>query len=64
MLISFPLLEAAKAPPRHAVTPLNTSPTSHPPEPKVGIQCPECAGPVALSARCRTCVACGWSRCS
>ncbi|MBP6444671.1 MAG: hypothetical protein KA267_11650 [Gemmatimonadales bacterium] len=26
-------------------------------------RCPECQGPIARSARCQTCVACGWSRC-
>lgn len=25
--------------------------------------CPECAGPLARSAGCLTCQACGWGRC-
>lgn len=32
-------------------------------DPALPPRCPECEGPVARSARCQTCVACGWSRC-
>lgn len=60
MLISFPLLAAVRgplAPTKYQAVHPTEAPKEAPP------RCPECAGPIARSARCQTCVACGWSRC-
>ena len=60
MLISFPLLAAVRGP--LAPTKYQPAPSAEAPK-DAHPRCPECAGPVARSARCQTCVACGWSRC-
>jgi len=60
MLISLPLLAAVRGP--LAPTKYQPAPSAEAPK-DARPRCPECAGPVARSARCQTCVACGWSRC-